>query len=155
RGAGAAPPLARRRIAGTRVGALRSAMRVRSVTDAAGDYVGNVLEWNDVTELRKHAGMLEALSKAQAVIEFGMDGTIQHANGNFLATVGYRLDEVVGRHHSMFVDPAEVQSGAYRAFWDKLGRGEYDAGQYRRVGRDGREVWIQASYNPILDARGA
>ena len=150
-----AQPLARPHIAEISVGDLRFALRVMSVLDAGGDYVGNVLEWNDVTELRKHAGMLEALSKAQAVIEFGMDGTIQHANGNFLATVGYRLDEVVGRHHSMFVDPAEVQSGAYRAFWDKLGRGEYDAGQYRRVGRDGREVWIQASYNPILDARGA
>jgi methyl-accepting chemotaxis protein len=150
-----AQPLARPHIAEISVGDLRFALRVMSVLDAGGDYVGNVLEWNDVTELRKHAGMLEALSKAQAVIEFGMDGTIQHANGNFLATVGYRLDEVVGRHHSMFVDPAEVQSGAYRAFWDKLGRGEYDAGQYRRVGQGGREVWIQASYNPILDARGA
>lgn len=149
-----AHPLARPHIAEISVGDLRFALRVMSVLDAGGDYVGNVLEWNDVTELRKHAGMLEALSKAQAVIEFNLDGTIQSANGNFLSTTGYRLEEIVGRHHSMFVDPAEVQSGAYRAFWEKLGRGEYDAGQYRRVGKDGREVWLQASYNPILDARG-
>ena len=149
-----AQPLARPHIAEISVGDLRFALRVMSVLDAGGDYVGNVLEWNDVTELRKHAGMLEALSKAQAVIEFSLDGTIQSANGNFLSTTGYRLEEILGRHHSMFVDPAEVQSGAYRAFWEKLGRGEHDAGQYRRVGKDGREVWLQASYNPILDARG-
>jgi methyl-accepting chemotaxis protein len=149
-----ATPRPQPHIAEISVGDLRFALRVMSVIDRAGDYVGNVLEWNDVTELRKHAGMLAAINKVQAVIEFAMDGTIQGANGNFLTTLGYREDEVVGRHHSMFVDPAEVQSGGYRNFWEKLGRGEFDAGQYKRVSRDGREIWIQASYNPILDARG-
>ena len=98
--------------------------------------------------------MLDAINKAQAVIEFSVDGKIQHANENFLQTLGYTLDEVKGQHHSMFVDPAYRQSPEYRMFWEKLGRGEYDAGQYKRIAKGGREVWIQASYNPILDANG-
>ncbi|NBW09996.1 MAG: methyl-accepting chemotaxis protein [Caulobacteraceae bacterium] len=98
--------------------------------------------------------MLAALDKVQAIIEFAMDGTIVDANANFLATVDYRLEDIVGRHHSLFVDPAEAQGAGYRAFWERLGRGEFDAGQYRRLGRNGKEVWIQASYNPILDAAG-
>ena len=103
---------------------------------------------------RLNAGMLEAINKVQAVIEFDLDGTIRQANGNFLNAVGYSLDQVQGRHHSMFVEPAQAASHDYRAFWDKLGRGEFDAGQYKRIGAGGREIWIQASYNPILDATG-
>ena len=83
-----------------------------------------------------------------------MDGKILNANENFLKTLGYSLDEVKGQHHSMFVDPVYRQSAEYRMFWDKLGRGEYDAGQYKRIGKGGEEVWIQASYNPILDVNG-
>jgi len=101
-----------------------------------------------------YEGQIAAIGKAQAVIEFGLDGTIRTANENFLRALGYSLDEVKGRHHSMFVDPAQRESAEYRAFWAKLGRGEYDAGQYLRIGQGGRQVWIQASYNPILDARG-
>ncbi|HET8870964.1 MAG TPA: PAS domain-containing protein, partial [Aquabacterium sp.] len=101
-----------------------------------------------------YAGQLQAISKAQAVIEFGLDGKILHANDNFLHTLGYTLHEVVGQHHSMFVDPDYRNSVDYRLFWEKLGRGEYDAGQYKRLGRGGKEVWIQASYNPILDMNG-
>ncbi len=78
-----------------------------------------------------------------------MDGTIISANDNFLNTLGYRLEEIVGKHHSMFVDEAYRQSPAYKEFWAKLNRGEYDAGEYKRIGKLGREVWIQASYNPI------
>jgi len=100
------------------------------------------------------AGQLAAIDKAQAVIEFELDGTIRTANENFLRTVGYSLDAIVGKHHSMFVTPAERESPEYRAFWEKLARGEYDAGQYKRVASDGREVWLQASYNPILDSTG-
>ena len=100
------------------------------------------------------AGQLAAINKSQAVIEFSLDGRILAANENFLATTGYTLDDVRGRHHSMFVDPACRESAEYRAFWEKLGRGEYDAGQYRRLGKGGREVWIQASYNPIMDMNG-
>ncbi|MDN3568477.1 PAS domain-containing protein, partial [Paeniroseomonas aquatica] len=99
-------------------------------------------------------GQLAAIDKAQAVIEFDLEGRVLHANANFLAALGYRLEEVRGQHHSMFVDPQERHGAAYRAFWDKLGRGDFDAGEYRRIGRDGREVWIQASYNPILDPAG-
>lgn len=100
------------------------------------------------------AGQLEAIGKAQAVIQFKLDGTIVDANANFLNTLGYSLEEVRGKHHSMFVDPEFRASPEYRAFWDKLGRGEYDAGRYRRIGKGGKEVWIQASYNPILDPSG-
>nr|GEU28676.1 sensory transduction histidine kinase, putative [Tanacetum cinerariifolium] len=95
-----------------------------------------------------------ALNRVQALIEFDLDGTILHANENFLSTVGYTLDEVQGKHHAMFCDPEYVQSGAYKALWDKLGRGEYDRGDYKRVGKGGREIWISASYNPIIDADG-
>ncbi|WP_282297395.1 methyl-accepting chemotaxis protein [Stenotrophomonas sp. PS02289] len=100
------------------------------------------------------AGQLAAINKSQAVIEFSLDGRILAANENFLATTGYTLDEVRGRHHSMFVEAGYRESAEYRAFWEKLGRGEYDAGQYRRLGKGGREVWIQASYNPIMDMNG-
>lgn len=95
-----------------------------------------------------------ALNRSQAVIEFNLDGTVLRANDNFLKTLGYSLDEVRGQHHGMFVDPEYRLSAEYRAFWEKLGRGEFDAGQYRRVGKGGREVWIQASYNPLLDKTG-
>jgi len=97
---------------------------------------------------------IAAIGKAQAVIEFSLDGKILAANDNFLATLGYALNEIKGQHHSMFVEPAQRGSAEYRAFWDKLGRGEFDAGQYKRIGKGGKEVWIQASYNPILDADG-
>jgi methyl-accepting chemotaxis protein len=99
-------------------------------------------------------GQLAAIGKAQAVIEFELDGTIRTANDNFLQTLGYTLDEVRGKHHNLFVTPAHAASAEYRAFWDKLGRGEFDRGQYKRIGKGGREVWIEASYNPILDAAG-
>lgn len=99
-----------------------------------------------------YSGQLAAIGKSQAVIEFNLDGTVINANANFLNVLGYSLDEIKGRHHSMFVDPAHRQSIEYRMFWERLGRGEYDAGQYKRIGKNGKEVWIQASYNPIMDA---
>jgi methyl-accepting chemotaxis protein len=99
-------------------------------------------------------GQIEAINKAQAVIEFSLDGKILQANANFLAAVGYSANEIVGQHHSMFVDPIYRQSQDYRLFWEKLGRGEYDAGQYKRIGKGGREVWLQASYNPIFGGDG-
>ena len=112
----------------------------------------------DVTQQKlrsaDHAGQIAAIGKSQAVIEFALDGTILDANANFLATVGYALDEVRGRHHGMFVDEAERADPAYHAFWDALRRGEYRAAEFRRIAKGGREVWIQASYNPILDASG-
>ncbi len=100
------------------------------------------------------AGQLAAINKSQAVIEFSLDGRILGANENFLATTGYTLEEVRGQHHAMFVAADYRGSDEYRAFWEKMGRGEYDAGQYRRVGKGGRDIWIQASYNPVLDVDG-
>jgi methyl-accepting chemotaxis protein len=105
-------------------------------------------------ELNDLRGKVAAISKSQAVIEFGLDGTILTANDNFLRAVGYTLAEVQGKHHSMFVDPAQRDSAEYRAFWAKLGRGEFDAGRYLRIANGGRHIWLQASYNPIMDAAG-
>ncbi|WP_410500048.1 methyl-accepting chemotaxis protein [Chitinibacter sp. S2-10] len=99
-------------------------------------------------------GQVEAIGKAMGVIEFNLDGTILNANANFLAVVGYSLDEIQGRHHRLFVDPDYANSIEYAQFWDRLARGQYDAGQYKRIAKDGREVWIQASYNPIMDING-
>jgi len=95
--------------------------------------------------------IVAAFSKSQAMIEFSVDGTILTANENFLAALGYRLEEVVGQHHRMFVDPAYAASPEYKAFWDRLRNGEFNAAEYKRIGKGGKEVWIQASYNPILD----
>jgi len=95
-----------------------------------------------------------AIDRSQAVIEFRLDGTIVTANENFLKTLGYRLDEIVGRRHAIFVDPAEAQSGEYRDFWRTLNAGEFVAGKFRRIGKGGGEIWIQAAYNPVLDTQG-
>ena len=99
-------------------------------------------------------GKLAAMDKSQAVIEFTLDGAVITANDNFLSVLGYRLDEIVGQHHSLFVEPAYKASAEYTQFWAKLNRGEFDAGEYKRIGKGGKEVWIQASYNPIHDAEG-
>ncbi|MBI1245828.1 MAG: PAS domain S-box protein [Alphaproteobacteria bacterium] len=99
-------------------------------------------------------GKVNAIGRSQAVIEFNPDGTIIVANENFLRVVGYSLDEIRGKHHSMFVDPKERASAAYREFWAALNRGEYRAAQYSRIAKGGREVWIEASYNPIFDLNG-
>lgn len=112
----------------------------------------------DVTEQKMNnayfSSQIDAIGKSQAVIEFEMDGHIVNANDNFLNAVGYRLDEIRGQHHRIFVDPQFANSGEYAAFWEKLQRGEYAASEYQRFGKDGREIWIQASYNPIMDVNG-
>lgn len=136
------------------VGDLKFALNVSAVRDTKGEYVGNVLEWDNVTAIRTNEGVLQALDRAQATIEFALDGTIVTANENFLGAVGYRLDEIVGKHHSIFMDPKEAATPAYRAFWEKLGKGEFDAGKYKRITKSGEEIWIRAAYNPILDGNG-
>ena len=112
----------------------------------------------DVTEQKLRAanneGQLAAINRAQAVIEFSLDGTILHANENFLSTLGYRLDEIAGKHHSMFVDPTYARSAEYTKFWADLNAGTFQQAEYKRVGKGGRAVWIQASYNPIFDLNG-
>ena len=97
---------------------------------------------------------IAAIEKSQAVIRFDMDGTIQWANDNFLGALGYQLDEVVGRHHSLFVHPDDARSASYRQFWEDLRAGEFNSAEFRRRHKSGRDVWIQASYNPILDLTG-
>ncbi len=100
------------------------------------------------------AAQIAAIDRSQAVIHFDMAGTVLHANSNFLAVLGYSAEEVIGQHHSLFV-AAEERSGAeYRQFWESLRRGEYHAGEFRRIGKAGRTVWIEATYNPIFDPRG-
>ena len=95
-----------------------------------------------------------AIQRSQAVVEFDLDGTILSANENFLKTMGYSLDEIEGRHHEMFCDPAYSQSIEYKRFWQALNRGEFQPGEFRRIGKGGREVWIIASYNPVLNEDG-
>ena len=104
-------------------------------------------------QLGRHAAW-DALCTSQAVVEFDLEGRVIWANTVFLAVVGYRLDEVVGRHHRIFCTPEHAGSAEYAAFWAKLRRGEYDAGEYKRVARTGRELWLNASYNPLIDAAG-
>ena len=99
-------------------------------------------------------GMLTAIGRAQAVIEFGLDGTILTANKNFLAVTGYTIDEVAGEHHRIFCPPELVGSAEYEQFWEKLSRGEFHSGTFKRVRKDGQDIWIRATYNPILDLSG-
>jgi methyl-accepting chemotaxis protein len=88
------------------------------------------------------------------VIEFELDGTVITANENFLRIFGYSLDEVAGKHHRIFCDPGYAESPVYTEFWQKLGRGEYDSDEFKRIAKDGTEIWLQASYNPIFDVEG-
>jgi methyl-accepting chemotaxis protein len=125
--------------------------------DGADKRVGVVVEWTDATlrlQNLEYAAKVTAIAKAQAVIEFKMDGTVLTANENFLNALGYSLAEIQGKHHGMFVELAMRDSAAYREFWAKLNRGEYEAAEFKRIGKSGKEVWILASYNPILDEKG-
>ncbi|AHV91832.1 methyl-accepting chemotaxis protein [Bordetella holmesii] len=128
------------------------------ICDAQGHPVKVVKYATDITaeQLRRAdaEGQLEAIGKVQAVIEFDLQGYILHANDLFLGALGYRLDEVVDQHHSMFVQSEERRSAAYGDFWRRLSSGEHQTGQFLRIGKGGRNVWIEASYNPIFDADG-
>nr|WP_286918858.1 PAS domain-containing methyl-accepting chemotaxis protein [Pseudomonas sp. UBA6753] len=101
---------------------------------------------------REHESLIKALMRSTAVIEFDLDGTVLTANERFLATVGYSLEQIRGKHHRMFCEPEEANSAGYQAFWDKLRRGEYVADRFKRIDAHGRVVWLEASYNPIFDA---
>ncbi|UZE49380.1 methyl-accepting chemotaxis protein [Rhodopseudomonas sp. P2A-2r] len=127
------------------------------VKNKDGTRVGTVVEWSDSTlrlQNLEFTAKVTAIGRAQASIEFGMDGTIITANENFLSALGYTLPEIQGKNHSMFIAPAERDGAAYREFWAKLNRGEYQAAEYKRIGKGGKEVWILANYNPIFDERG-
>ena len=128
------------------------------VLDAAGRLCKVVKFATDITAAKQraadHAGQIAAINRVRAVIEFALDGTILDANANFLSVTGYTLDEVRGQQHAMFVTPEERESPAYRDFWAALRRGEPQSGEFLRLAKGGREVWIQANYNPVLDAAG-
>ena len=100
------------------------------------------------------AGKIAALSRSQAVIEFTPTGDVLTANENFCSALGYQLSEIVGRHHSMFCDPSHTHSDAYRRFWEDLAAGRFQSDEFKRVGKGGKEIWIQATYNPIFDEAG-
>lgn len=140
------------------VGPLAFRLNVTGMFDNAGSYVGNMLEWHNVTEEKMRNadihGQFEALNKAMGVISFNMDGTIIDINENFLNVVGYSREEVVGKHHRMFAPPGVANTPEYAEFWAKLNRGEFDSGEYQRLGKGGKDIWLQASYNPILDLNG-
>ncbi len=128
------------------------------VKDSKGDVVKVVKLAQNINKQKlqnaDYEGKVSAILKTQAVIEFKLDGTVTDANENFCATLGYTLQEIKGKHHSMFCDPTYTSTPQYKAFWEKLNRGEYDTGEYKRLGKGGKEIWIQASYNPIFDLEG-
>jgi len=131
---------------------------VNPIVDARGKVARAITYAWDVTAQVEAAaeakGQVDAIHRVQAVVEFTLDGTILTANGNFLETFGYTLEEIRGQDHRMFVEPSYAASEQYRQHWDKLAKGEYAAGQYQRYGKGGREIWIQASYNQIFNADG-
>jgi len=128
------------------------------VFDENGKPVRIVKFATDVTasklQIAEFEGKIRAINRAQAVIEFELDGTVITANENFLRIFGYNLNEVIGKHHRIFCDPGYAESPEYARFWQKLGRGEYEADEFKRISKDGAEVWLQASYNPIFDMEG-
>jgi len=136
------------------VGPLLISLYVSAVIDTKGRYVGNVMEWADVTDARLNEGKMNALQVSQAIVEFDTSGNFITANKNFLAVMGYSIAELAGQHHSLFVEPAYRNSDEYRQFWERLNRGETISEKFRRVAKGSREVWLQASYNPIFDRKG-
>lgn len=103
---------------------------------------------------REHENIIAALQRSTAVIEFNLDGTVLTANDRFLKSMGYTLAQIQGKHHRLFCEPAEYNSQAYKSFWEKLNRGEFIADRFKRVDHYGKAVWLEASYNPIIDAYG-
>ena len=128
------------------------------IYNSAGEVYKVIKFATDVTEQKirnaDYEGKVNAMGKSQAVIEFDLDGNILEANENFCLTLGYSLEEIKGRHHRIFCDPEYTKTQEYTNFWQKLGNGQFDAGEYKRFGKEGKEVWINASYNPIYNADG-
>ncbi len=127
-------------------------LNANAIVDDSGEYMGTVVNWEAIDV--NYSGQIAAIGRSQAVIEFQMDGTVITANDNFLKAFGYTLDEIKGRPHTIFMDEAFRHSAEHKEFWARLNRGEYQAGEYKLIGKGGKEVWTQASYNPILDLTG-
>ena len=136
------------------VGGAQIELNIAAVTSADGEYIGNVLLWADVTEDRKNASLLQALDRTQAIIEFDVNGNIQYANENFLKATGYSLSEIQGKHHRMFMKPGDADKPEYAEFWRNLADGETQSGKYLRVNREGKDLWLNAAYNAVLDSKG-
>ncbi len=128
------------------------------IKNRSGKVVGAIKLVSDITASKLKTadseGQITAINKAQAVIHFELDGTILDANENFLATVGYSINEIKGKHHSLFMPDDQKHSPEYKAFWENLRAGKFQSSEYKRIGKGGKEIWIQASYNPILDWNG-
>lgn len=137
-----------------RVGGVPFGLMAKPLFAADGARLGTSVVWQNWVEARENAAIVDALNRVQAVIHFGLDGTIEDANPNFLALLGYTIDEVRGKHHSMFVEPDYARSEEYKTFWQRLAKGEFQAAQFKRIGKGGKECWIDASYNPIFDFYG-
>ncbi|PHR92863.1 MAG: hypothetical protein COA69_05930 [Robiginitomaculum sp.] len=136
------------------VGDLKFALSVSIVRDAQGNHVGNTLEWDHVTVARTNAGIMGALDRDSALIEFNLNGSIITANENFLAATGYTMSEIVGKHHRMFVGKELRSSPEYAKFWEQLNDGQSVAGKFERFGKDGSQIWLDASYTSVLDING-
>lgn len=128
-------------------------LRATPLFDESGVRLGTAMEWFD-SKLTDYSGQIEAIGRSQAIVHFEMNGTIISANENFLNLMNYSLGEIKGKHHKLFVEPEFAASDDYRNFWQKLNNNEYIVSQYRRIGKHGKEVWIEASYNPIVDMNG-
>lgn len=137
-----------------RVGDFAFSLQVSGQFDMAGNYIGNLLEWADVTKQRQLEALDAAMNRSQAMLDLNTDGTIIHANENFLNITGYALSDIVGKNHSMFVDSKMASTDEYRSFWNDMKAGKHRAGEFPRLGKGGKEIWLQAAYNPILDQRG-
>ncbi len=139
-----------------KVAAYQFDLLITPLTDS-GKSIGFIVEWSNANarlENLDYAAQMVAISRSQVIIEFTVDGIITRANDNFLNLMGYRSEEILGKHHSIFVDRAERDSPEYARFWQSLAKGEYQAAQYRRVAKSGKEVWIEGAYNPIFDQNG-
>jgi len=128
------------------------------VLDESGKPVRVIKFATDVTEsklqIAEYEGKIRAIDRVQATIEFELDGTVITANDNFLRIFGYNLQEIVGQHHRIFCEPGYAESPDYTSFWQALGRGEFESGEFKRIGKNGSEIWLQATYNPICDMEG-
>jgi methyl-accepting chemotaxis protein len=132
--------------------------RINQIPGPRGNTLGYSVTWEDVSLRQRleldYAGQIAAIHRSQAVVDFELDGTVTGANDNFLNMMGYRLEEVKGQHHRMFADEAERTSAGYREFWERLNRGEFVSGEFRRIAKGGREVFINGVYSPITDKGG-
>ncbi|MBT3134369.1 PAS domain S-box protein [Alteromonas sp. ALT199] len=136
------------------IGDLNFQLTLTPLFDESNKNIGTMVEWVDQSELLIKTTMLDALNNAQAVIEFNADGIVQNANNNFLNALGYSLSEIVGNHHKMFCDTDYTRSQEYTQFWSDLKSGQAQNGEFCRFDKSGKEIWIQATYNPVLDGDG-